>query len=81
MSLLIDVRDAKEYAEEHADGAIHVPLLGMLYGNLGILAETDKDERITLYCHSGGRSERAKELLLEKGFTNVVNLGGLADIE
>lgn len=80
MSLLIDVRDAKEYALEHAKGAIHVPLLGMLYGNLGILADADKSEHIALYCHSGGRAERAKELLLEKGFTDVVNLGGLVDV-
>lgn len=81
MSLLIDVRNVEEYAAGHAEGAIHLPLMAILYGNLGILDTVDKHERIELYCHSGGRAERAKELLVDKGFTDVVNLGGLADRE
>ncbi|MBP6929731.1 MAG: rhodanese-like domain-containing protein [Candidatus Moranbacteria bacterium] len=81
MSLLIDVRNIEEYEERHADGAIHLPLMAILYGNLGILDTVAKDEHIELYCHSGGRASRAEELLRERGFTNVVNRGGLEDVE
>lgn len=81
MTLLIDVREADEYAEEHAAGAVHVPLMAIACGNLGILADVDKSARVELYCHSGNRSERARELLLAAGFTDVVNLGGLADVQ
>lgn len=81
MMLLIDVREADEYAEEHAPGAVHVPLMAIACGNLGILADADKSERVELYCHSGNRSERARELLLLAGFTDVVNLGWLEDVQ
>jgi rhodanese-related sulfurtransferase len=50
-------------------------------GNIGILAQTAKDERIELYCRSGARSEQARILLLDLGFTNVTNIGGLNDAE
>ena len=80
MSLLIDVRNIEEYEAGHAPGAIHVPLMAILYWNLGPIEVVDKNDRIELYCHSGGRAERAKELLEAKGFTQVVNRGGLEDI-
>lgn len=80
MAMLIDVRDAAEFEAEHAPGAVHVPVLAIMYGNLGILAETDKDTPLELYCHSGGRAEKAKQLLIDLGFTNVTNRGGLSDV-
>ncbi len=81
MTLLIDVRNPEEYAAGHADGAISLPVLAILYGNLGILADTDKATPIELYCHSGGRAERARQALIKLGYTNVVNRGGLKDVE
>lgn len=80
MTLLIDVRDAEEYALSHAEGAVSLPLMAILFGNLGVLAETDKNTRIELYCHSGGRAERAREVLTQLGFTDVVNRGGLEEV-
>ncbi len=80
MSMLIDVRNPEEYAEGHAPGAIHLPLMAIMYGNLGVLDTVDKNECLELYCLSGGRAERARELLVAKGFTNVINRGGLADV-
>ena len=81
MPLLIDVRTKEEYDEHHAPGAALLPLTAIVCGNLGILAETDKETSIELYCRSGGRSEKARSLLLEAGFTNVINRGGLSDVE
>ena len=79
--LLIDVRDTDEYTEYHAPGAVHLPLTAIACGNIGILTQTAKDERIGLYCRSGARSERARTLLLDLGFTHVINIGGLDDVK
>ena len=38
-----------------------------------------KDEPIFTYCAAGRRAERAKNLLIKNGFTNVTNLGGIQD--
>jgi rhodanese-related sulfurtransferase len=81
MKYLFDVRDDKEYQEGHVAGALHVPLLALLYGNFEVIAHIPKDASIFLYCHSGGRAERAKELLLAQGFSRVVNVGGKEEAE
>lgn len=36
----------------------------------------DKDERIVLYCRSGGMSTTAAEVLAAQGYTNVFELDG-----
>ena len=38
-----------------------------------------KDEPIFTYCAAGKRAERAKNLLIRNGFSNVTNLGGIQD--
>lgn len=81
MTLLIDVRTAEEYAERHAAGAFHVPLDDILAGELGVLTDVEKNTPLRLYCRSGNRSEKAKQALEAYGFSDVVNLGGLEDIE
>ncbi len=80
MALLIDVRDTEEYEAGHAAGALSLPVLAILYGNLGILADTDKSTPIELYCHSGARAERACQALISLGYTQVINRGGLDDV-
>jgi rhodanese-related sulfurtransferase len=39
-----------------------------------------KDAKIIVYCSSGRRAAKAKELLENKGYTDVVNAGGLVDV-
>jgi phage shock protein E len=36
---------------------------------------------IIIFCRSGRRAGKAKEHLEQKGYTNVLNAGGLTDIE
>ncbi len=78
--LLIDVRTAEEYAEGHAPGATLLPLVALVCGNLGVLAETEKDAPIEVYCHSGARAEQARQILTDLGYSQVVNRGGLSDV-
>lgn len=80
MALLIDVRDTEEYEAGHAVGALSLPILAILYGNLGFLADTEKSTPIELYCHSGARAERARQALISLGYTQVINRGGLDDV-
>ena len=40
----------------------------------------DKDAAVVIYCRSGRRASRAKEILEARGFKNVLNGGGLDDM-
>ena len=59
----------------HIDGAISIPVQ-QLAGRMDELR--DKTTQIVVYCQSGGRSAMAKRLLESNGFTNVHDMGGIA---
>ncbi len=68
---VLDVREPHEYQIVNI-GAPLIPL-GDLPNRLG---ELDPSREIVIHCKSGGRSQRAAELLQKSGFKNVVNLAG-----
>jgi len=72
---LIDVRTAPEFNSESIDAKCHnIPL-----NNISKLT-LPKESEIILVCASGNRSSRARDTLVEQGFTNVYSLdGGIAD--
>ncbi|MBT3529185.1 MAG: hypothetical protein HN476_08610 [Porticoccaceae bacterium] len=41
----------------------------------------DKNATIYVYCRRGNRSGKAKKILDQLGYTNVVNAGGIVDAE
>lgn len=41
---------------------------------------SNKDAPVIIYCRSGRRASRAKEILESKGFKNVLNGGGYDDM-
>lgn len=43
------------------------------------LTSGDKNKPIVVYCKTGTRAARAKTILLEAGYTQVTNLGGIDD--
>lgn len=69
-NLVIDVRTEEEFDEEHLEGATNIPLGMILRGEN---PSCDFDTAIMVHCASGARSERAKQILLERGFTDVTN--------
>ena len=79
--LFVDVRTKEEYEAGHKRGAVNIPVDEIFARHLGILETLENDAPLRLYCRSGARSERAKEMLRSYGFTDVVNLGGLEDAE
>jgi len=80
-TILVDVRTREEYDEHYVNGAINVPVEEMGDGKLGILETVEKSTPIQLYCRSGARSEKARQILISLGCTDVTNLGGINDVE
>ncbi len=68
--VILDVREAAEYAFGHIDGAKSIPM-GELESRL---EELDKNEEIYVICRTGNRSDLAAQLLAENGFTKVYNV-------
>ncbi|ABA21414.1 Rhodanese-like protein [Trichormus variabilis ATCC 29413] len=69
--LLIDVREAAEYAAEHIPDAKLLPL-----SNFTADQVTPQCENIVLYCRSGNRSHQAVQKLIDAGVSNVYQLQG-----
>jgi NADPH-dependent 2,4-dienoyl-CoA reductase/sulfur reductase-like enzyme/rhodanese-related sulfurtransferase len=75
--LVIDVRTAGEFNMGAFPDAINIPLdeLPSRAGDLG-----GKDREIIVYCASGARSSYAQRILMQMGYANVENGGGLHDM-
>jgi rhodanese-related sulfurtransferase len=71
-ALVVDVREADEFAAGHAPGAIHLAM-GDVPARLDELPSTD--ESLPVVCRSGGRSGRTVQWLVQQGF-DVVNVEG-----
>ena len=76
-AILIDVRSAEEFAQDHIPGAINIP--NETIGTAEIPELPDKDQSILVYCRSGNRSKQASEKLAALGYTNIVEFGGIND--
>jgi rhodanese-related sulfurtransferase len=74
---LIDVRERDEWEICRIPGAELLPLSA--WPALVTEKLSDPHASIVLYCHHGGRSERAAQFLLGRGFTSVKNLTGGVD--
>ena len=76
--VIVDVRRYDdEYLVEHIEGAINIPNEVIADQAESIL--TDKDQLILVYCRSGKRSKEACAKLVDLGYTNVKNFGGILD--
>ena len=77
-AIIVDVRRNDEYKSGHIPRAV---LLTMET----ITAETaakvlpDKNQMILIYCRSGRRSKIAAQNLLDLGYTNLIEFGGILD--
>ena len=75
--IILDVREQEEFDQGHVPGAILIP-----YTKIEDQAEEhlpQKDQLILVYCRSGRRSKIAAEALVELGYTNVKEFGGILD--
>ena len=75
--IILDVRTQEEYDEGHIPGAIVISHEEIAEKAEGVL--TDKNQLILVYCRSGRRSKIAAEALVELGYTNIKEFGGIID--
>jgi rhodanese-related sulfurtransferase len=76
---ILDVRTEEEYNTGHIEGALLIPDTEISEKAEEVL--TDKSATILLYCRSGRRSALAAADLIELGYTNVYDFGGIIDWE
>ena len=75
--IILDARTQEEYDQGHIPGAIVIS-----HEEIAEKAEevlTDKEQLILVYCRSGRRSKIAAEALVELGYTNIKEFGGISD--
>ena len=75
--IILDVRTQEEYDQGHIPGAILIPDTEIKAEAENVL--TDKEQLILVYCRSGRRSKLAAEALVELGYTNIKEFGGIID--
>jgi hydroxyacylglutathione hydrolase len=73
--LVLDVRSPREWAAEHIEGGVNVPL-NHLAEHLGELTVAAGGRRIVVHCASGYRSSIAASILKQHGFPDVAELAG-----
>jgi rhodanese-related sulfurtransferase len=69
---LLDVREDDEWAAGHIDGAVHIPMSGLL----ARIAEVPKDRDVVVVCKVGSRSAQVTAYLRQQGWETVRNLDG-----
>lgn len=74
--VLIDVREADEYAVGHVPGAVLIPR-GLLEFRMGNTPEMEsRNLNIVLYCKTSGRAALAACVLQDMGYLNVRSIAG-----
>jgi NADPH-dependent 2,4-dienoyl-CoA reductase/sulfur reductase-like enzyme/rhodanese-related sulfurtransferase len=74
--LVIDVRTSGEFRSGAFPNALNIPLDDMMSGKVDLGENLDRE--IIVYCASGARSAYAQQVLMQRGFTNVKNGGGIS---
>lgn len=75
--VILDVRTEEEFAEGHIKNAILIPDYEIEAKAQSVIA--DKEHLILVYCRSGRRSKIAAEKLVDMGYTNIKEFGGIID--
>jgi molybdopterin/thiamine biosynthesis adenylyltransferase/rhodanese-related sulfurtransferase len=73
-AVVIDVREADEWAQGHVPGAVFVPR-GFLEPRIEDKVP-DRGQEVILYCAGGTRSALAARSLQDLGYTNVTSMAG-----
>jgi len=73
--IILDVRTQEEFNEGYIKNAVLLPDYEIWERAAELVP--DKNQVILIYCRRGRRSENAAKELLEMGYTNVYDFGGL----
>lgn len=76
--VILDVRTPKEYAMGHLENSILIPVQELQTRINELNAHKNND--ILIYCATGNRSTVASKILIDSGFTKILNLkNGIAE--
>lgn len=73
--IILDVRTPEEYNSGHIENAVLLPVTEIPDKAEEVLP--DEDAKILVYCRSGNRSATAAKDLINMGYTNVYDFGGI----
>lgn len=76
---VIDVRTAPEFAAAHVEGSENIDVTASSFSEE--VEQLDKGGEYLVYCQSGNRSADAAEKMADLGFTDVVDGGGIVDLQ
>lgn len=74
--LVLDVREQYEYDSGHIPGAVLLPL-GTITQSTAEATIPAKDTVLLVHCRSGNRSKQASRILVQLGYTEVYEFGGI----
>ena len=74
--VLVDVREADEFAAGHLPGAVHISRGMLEFKFSGAPALQPRDIKIVLYCKTSGRAALAAVALHDMGYLNVQSIAG-----
>lgn len=80
-AVLVDVRDADDYAAGHIKGSISVPMDNIISNPRAAFGGIGPGSTIIVYCRRGTKSRRVARILGEAGYPSVYDLGGIEDGE
>lgn len=77
-AVILDVREQDEYDAGHIPGAVLLPV-GTIDEETAASVIPEKDTVVLVYCRSGNRSKTASQALVDLGYTQIYEFGGIKD--
>ena len=74
--IVLDVREQDEFDAGHIPGAVLLPV-GTITKATAASVIPETDSVVLVYCRSGNRSKTASKALVDLGYTNIYEFGGI----
>ena len=74
--IVLDVREQDEFDAGHIKDAVLLPV-GSITKDTAAEVIPELDSTVLVYCRSGNRSKTASSTLVELGYTNIYEFGGI----
>lgn len=74
--ILLDVRTPEEFAVGHIPGSVQLTNETFTKQDAEKILK-DKNQTVYVYCRSGRRSKQSSQKLVDFGYTNVIEIGGI----
>lgn len=76
--ILLDVRTPEEFASGHIPGAVQLTNESFTKEDAEKIIK-NKEQTVYVYCRSGRRSKQSSQKLVDFGYTDVIEIGGILE--